>query len=143
MKPNQIILNFHEFTLACWPQMNIILKNLDWDDNPYFIDHWMQSNWEILVERQLLDGEGFLHPYGYDINPECRQTAVGSVATHRLMIVLKPEESRLEFVNFSTFSYNGNSFEPPLDKVGVRYLESGDITYIPLELVDFDIEVIK
>lgn len=142
MKPNQIILNFHKFILACWPQINIILKNLDWDDDPYFIDHWLQSNWELLVESQLLESKGFLHPYGYDINPECRQTTVGAIATHRLIVILKAKKIRYEFVNFIAASANGNSCEPPFDKVGVRDLVNGDITYIPLELVDFDVEAL-
>jgi hypothetical protein len=142
MNPNQIILNFHNFILACWPQINIILNNLDWDDNPYFIDHWLQSNWELLVERQLLDSGCFFPPYGYDTSPECRQTRVGSVATHRLMVRLSSSENKFEFVNFLTVSSSGNRIEPPFDKVGVRDSVKGEITYTPLELVEFYIESI-
>ena len=140
MNPNQVVLNFHKFILACWPQISIIMENLDWDSDSYFIDYWLQSNWELLVERQLFDGKGFLHPYGYDINPECRQTTAGAIATHRLMIVLKSKKSRYEFVNLITKTANGKSFEPPFDKIGVRDMKNGDINYLPLELVEFDVE---
>lgn len=142
MNPNQVVLNFQKFILSCWPQISLIMENLDWDSDPYFIDHWLQSNWELLVERQLFEGRGFLHPYGYSSDPECRQTAVGKVATHRLMVKLKSKKNRYEFVNFITTTTSGNSFEPPLDKVGVRDLSNGDIIYFSLALVEFEVEAI-
>ncbi len=142
MNVNQVVLSFQKYVVACWSQISLILENLDWDSDPYFIDHWLQSNWELLVERQLLKGNGFLHPYGFDANPECRQTAVGEAATHRLMVVLKSEKISYEFVSFVASTTKGNSLEPPFDKVGARDLSSRDISYFSLELVEFEVEVI-
>lgn len=53
MPVHQLIVNFQQFMLACWPQLTQVMQSLDWDNDPYFVDNWIQANWELMVEKQL------------------------------------------------------------------------------------------
>lgn len=72
MSINPLIINFHSFLISCWPSISKIVEELNWDDNPYFIENWMQANWELIVEGQILESENLLVPYGYESSSECR-----------------------------------------------------------------------
>jgi hypothetical protein len=140
MSTNQLILNFQKYILSCWPQLSVIMGNLDWDNDPYFVDNWVQANWELMVEKQLLDKEQFLPPYGYDVKPECRHTNIGKAATHRVLVSMKGDDKKYCFLSFTSKDLNSTKFEPPLKDVSVKDLSTGDISYLELNKVNFSIE---
>jgi hypothetical protein len=119
------------------------MENLDWDNDPYFVENWIQANWELMVERQILDSEQFLLPYGYDVKPECRHTNIGKAATHRVIVSLKSESKKYCFLTFTSKNSSTTKFEPPLNYIAVKDLTTGDISHIHLDKVDFSVENIS
>ncbi len=57
------IRKFRDFLNVCWPHVDDLMEDHDWDDDGNFIDDWLQVNWEFLVERELLESHGFLTPF--------------------------------------------------------------------------------
>jgi len=54
------ITHFRDFLVASWPVLDLMMKQHDWEDDGWFSDEWIQVNWEFLVERELLGGQGYL-----------------------------------------------------------------------------------
>lgn len=48
---------FREFLIASWPFLDKLMKNHDWDNDVNFTEDWVEANWELLVEREIL-GKG-------------------------------------------------------------------------------------
>ena len=140
MSANQLISNFQKFILACWPQLSVIMENLDWDNDPYFVESWIQANWELMVEKQVLDNGHLLLPYGYDVKPECRHTNRGKAATHRVIATVKNESKKYSFLSFTSKNSGAAKFDMPLEFVSVKDLSTGDISQIQLDKVEFSVE---
>ncbi|MEQ6205022.1 hypothetical protein ABMC88_18455 [Sulfitobacter sp. HNIBRBA2951] len=136
MPIESLILLFQKFLLASWPQLALIMNDHDWDDDPYFIDYWIQANWELLVEHQLLD-DVILPAYGYDVDPNARYKKKGSAPTH--YIACKPNSTKdaLVFVCFAAKNGCDISLAPPFDIVRVRCEKTLELSYMPLESVKF------
>ena len=45
---------FRNFLVSAWPYLDLMMKNHDWDNDGRFVGEWIQVNWELLVERELL-----------------------------------------------------------------------------------------
>jgi hypothetical protein len=56
------ILNFRDFLNKTNPCLNMIMKNHSWEEDTIFEEDWIQSNWEFLVERELLGKDRYLFP---------------------------------------------------------------------------------
>lgn len=54
------IRKFQKFLVVCDPYVKELMADHDWDEDPNFFRDWVQVNWEILVERELLEGHYFL-----------------------------------------------------------------------------------
>ena len=143
MPVHQLILNFQQFMLACWPHLTQIMQNLDWDNDPYFVDNWIQANWELMVEKQLDRERITLLPYGYDSSPNSRYTRVGASATHRVMCKLKDTENWLAFVSFISKAGHELKLEPPFDYVCVKNLNTNETTLWLIDDVEFFIDKIN
>ena len=142
MPVHQLILNFQQFMLACWPQLTRVMQSLDWDDDPYFVDNWIQANWELMVEKQLgIEGVSLL-PYGYNTSPGSRYTRVGASATHRVICKLKDSENRLAFLSFISKVGGELKLEPPFDNVCVKNLNTNETTSWLIGDVEFFIDKI-
>lgn len=138
MSINQLIINFRSFLIACWPSMSEILEQLDWDESPYFLDDWIQANWELMVEKQILDPGQLLVPYGYCSSPECRYTYKDENLTHR--VTCKKNGQPVPQYNFFCFvakSDGVSKIEPPFDFVNVEDFKTGDRLSLPFKDVDF------
>lgn len=142
MPLNQLIINFQYFILACWPQVSLIMEHLNWDENPYFIDEWLQSNWELLVEKQLGSDKVLLPSYGYDPSPNSRYTKVGVEPTHRIVCKALNNEKHYHFLKFVSKNGGALAFEPPFDFVAVKNAEN-KIEYLKAENVEFFVEPIE
>lgn len=137
-----MLINFQQFMLNSWPQMDQIMRGLDWDNDAYFIDRWIQANWELMVEKQIDAGDITLPPYGYDSNPNSRYTRAGVVADHRIVCKLKKNQEKYAFLGFTSKAGDKLKLEPPFDYVCVVELNSKIINSFYVGEVDFFIEKI-
>lgn len=141
---NQLFANFHSFLIAAWPNISQVLGQLDWDESPYFLDDWMQANWELLVEKQLLKSGQLLVPYGYDSSSRSRYTCQNEELTHRVQCRRKEGlECQYNFLCFVSKVDGAYVNQPPFDLVGLEDIGSGDRLNLALDEVDFFVETIK
>lgn len=144
MSINQLIINFHSFLIACWPNLSKILDQLDWDESPYFLDNWMQANWELIVEMQTLDAGQLLVPYGYGSSSGCRYTCRDAKLTHRVTCKKKcVPEYQYNFLCFVSKRDGVFKIEPPFNFIDVEDVKTGDRFSLAFDEVDFSIEKIK
>lgn len=143
MSEYQLITNFRNFLIISWPSLMKIMEHLDWDDSPYFLDEWMQANWELLVEMHILEAGQLLAPYGYNNSPACRYTQKDNSLTHRV-ICKKKSDSEFRHIFLCFKSKTGKTFkiEPPFDFVGVEDIETGDRLSVEFEGLEFSVEPI-
>jgi hypothetical protein len=142
MTAHQLILNFQQFILACWPQLSMVMEHLDWDDDPYFIDYWFQANWELMVEKQLGNAEVVLAPYGYDASPNSRYTKVGTKSTHRVLCKVEGVTGKYVFMSFVSEDDGNRKLEPPFDRISAKEVSGGEIFLFDLGDVEFELEKI-
>jgi hypothetical protein len=102
------------------------MEKHDWDDDGSFICEWLQVNWEFLIERELLEKNGFLKSYTYD---NFRITHPNAIPTHEIICKPKankqliddktkaiiPAEKTLGFAGFKRKLERGYGFYPPFD----------------------------
>lgn len=121
MQIQGLVKNYRNFLIASWDSLSEILASLDWDNSPYFVDEWMQANWELLVERHLDAGMTLL-PYGFDQSDRTRYSSSEKMSTHRI-ICDREEVSTGEKYTFLCFTGKvggGFEFGPPFDYVYVE-----------------------
>ena len=144
MPVNNLIINFHGFLVACWPNISKVLEQLDWDESPYFLDNWMQANWELIVEEQALESGRLLVPYGYNSSPRCRYTCKDGKLTHRVICRKKGQlESRYNFLCFVSKENGVFKVEPPFDFISVEDVENGERLRLAFDEVHFSIEKMR
>ncbi|AQW61478.1 hypothetical protein [Vibrio owensii] len=141
MSVYQCIVNFRDFLRASWPYLMVTIDDLDWDESPYFIDDWVQANWELLVERRVLESGHLLVPYGYNISLLCRYKEVaGNGIVHRVVCKKVGElEYRLAFLCFKSNKNEVYRIEPPFDFVGVEDIYTGERYNLRFDELEFDI----
>lgn len=134
---------FRNMIVQNWPLALSAAGKVGWDEDPYFLDRWLQANWEILVERVILD-KGFLLPYGYNDDPACRYGHKGEVATHMLVCREKSSDNsdRYAFRAFVAVKDSHAKINAPFDFVAVRSLQSEKLTFMPADDVDFEVELL-
>lgn len=144
MTASELIENFRSFLISSWPSVSKILEQLDWDSSPYFLDIWIQANWEHLVEEHLLDDGQFLRPYGYNSSPGCRTSGNGCASTHQVTCVSKIRSyaNLCVFLTFVAKKGSAWKIEPPFDHVDVEDFKTGKRYTIPIEEVDFIVKPI-
>src|SRR5258708_3964922 len=54
------ISKFRKFLNTTWPCLDDLMEDHNWDDDLDLIDDWLQVNWQLLVERELLGNHGTL-----------------------------------------------------------------------------------
>jgi hypothetical protein len=140
MNVHELVLNYREFLVASWPTLNVVLSHLDWNDSPYFVDDWLQANWELLVEAQLEDVS--LPAYGFDQSPEARYSKVGCTPTHRVICTFIHGED-MSIYSFLCFSGSDEKYKsrqaPPFDLVYVEGSSSHDRQLFPSKDVEFSV----
>lgn len=145
MGVEEIVLFFRQFLIKSWPIISQHLDSIDWDEDAYFLDDWMQANWELLVERQL-GKEIFLLPYGYDKSSMARYLSKGHEANHQIICTEKHSSNagKYEFLCFLTADsiLNDNltyKIDTPFDFVRVKELDSSKQVAFPVDKITFNI----
>ena len=138
---NESILNFRDFLNQSWPSLHKVLDCLDWDENPYFVEYWIQANWEILVENQALESGDVLEPYGYGKSPGDRYLEREKIATHRVICEKKSESNeRYIFLCFLTKIEGNGVIVPPFDYANAKDFKTNEILSLPIQTVNLTIE---
>ena len=141
MTNEEIILHFRDFLIQSWPCLSKTMHFSDWDDDPHFIDDWMQANWELLVERQI-ESVQVLAPYGYGVLSEIRYSN-NTLITHRVVCREKadPTGNTYVFQSFLT-KEDGWRIWTPFDYVEAENLATGKLSMIKFEELEFSVEQI-
>ncbi|MBV6644933.1 MAG: hypothetical protein KI790_05770 [Cyclobacteriaceae bacterium] len=89
MELDKAIKLFSSFLNVVWPVIQPLLKERDYTSDEESINDWLQSNWELLVERKVLNSNEYLEAYGdgADFNgASSRITDIDSLPTHRIIV---------------------------------------------------------
>lgn len=140
MSVNGVILRFRDLILQAWPSILSTFEHLDWDQDPYFFDDWLQANWELLVERQILKLGQTLVPYGYGGSPENRYRLCDKPASHMIICSANSGHSyHGQFLCFASKSNGNVKISPPFDFANIKDLGSKEIKSVPVGELEFDV----
>lgn len=92
MEIKEIIKIFSIFLNQSWGVIYPLMKNRTYTTEENSVNDWLQSNWEILVERKILELDEYLEIYGEgaDLNGESsRITDIKALPTHKIKIIVK------------------------------------------------------
>lgn len=120
------INSFRGFLNASWPLLDELMKDHNWDDDGSFIGQWLQVNWEFFVERELLEGHGFLTQFSVTYlsdrvtKPEAIANYTVLAKSEKTLIDAKtqavvPLEKNLKLYCFSTYKDIAYGLYPPFD----------------------------
>ncbi|MDB6081209.1 MAG: hypothetical protein JWO53_481 [Chlamydiia bacterium] len=137
------ITKFRDFLCICWPSIDSLMAGHDWHEDDNFIDDWLEANWELLVERELLRGEGFLKSFGMSpsasrvISPNQKPTYAVYAKSNNLLFDMRrttlslPTDQKLRLFSLgSSERYFG--LYPPFDAAVVFADVSKKYFYTPL-----------
>jgi len=94
METNQVIKSFASFLNASWNIAVPLLSARAYTTNENAIGDWLQANWEILVEKRVLQQNEYLEVYsdGADYNgSSSRINDLNALPTHSLNALLERE----------------------------------------------------
>ena len=138
---------FVDFLVKSWPSLDDLMYDHDWDEDGYFSSNWMQVNWEFLVERELIKGQGFLT----EIEGSARVTYPQAKATHKVLCKVKDPVILIDWIK-KTENHEGEylilegfltpvetsfGLYPPFDYVDIRTIDNKKIYRAPLNQCQF------
>jgi hypothetical protein len=126
------IERFRNFLNSAWPALTEVLGEHDWDDDAYFLEDWLDANWNLLVCRQLLGKGSVLQPFAIatnEINKGNYSHRLESMGDRKLFVSLGSGEEFFEFA-------------PPFDKVKVMS-QSGVTEVVPWPSLQFELKRIS
>lgn len=127
----RVMAQFREFLLNSWPALQPILQNHDWDEDAYFLEDWLDRNWDLLVGRQLLGRKANLQPLSAGFN---------NIKNGKYPICIRAEAPiRGTFVSMGTCE-DGFSLAPPFDKVKILK-DDGMVEILPLTAISFRLSI--
>ncbi len=133
-----------------------IMEDHDWDDDGWFLNDWIQVNWELLVEREMLGrnlglsqlstvylGGSILHP---ERAPEYVvfarfEEGLKDVKSQKAL----PDKKSLRLFSFNVLSgeNKGLAFGPPFDLACLVDDETNDLYTVPVSEVRFFLHEIR
>lgn len=125
------IEQFRGFLNSAWPALTEVLNKHDWDDDAYFLEDWLDANWNLLVSRQLLGKGGGLQPFA---------VATNGIRKGHYGYRLESTRDRKIFVSLGS---GEDVFEvaPPFDKVKVMN-QNGVAEVLPWLSLRFELKAI-
>lgn len=139
----QLMVSFRNFLNSSWPSVMETMEEHDWDDSPYFLDQWIQANWELLVEKHILEPKQLLVPYGYNSSPGCRYSHKEDKSTHRVVCKKKGDaDFGYIFLCFESKMKGAYSISPPFDYASIKNIKEGTILDVDFKALEFAIEPI-
>ena len=138
---------FTDFLVKSWSSLSDLMDDHDWDDDGDFTSDWMQVNWEFLVERELIKGQGFLT----EIEWSARVTYPQAKATHKVICKVKDPVILIDWIK-KTENHEGEDLilegfltpvetsfglYPPFDYADIRTIDNKKIYRAPLNQCQF------
>jgi hypothetical protein len=118
----QTIERFRKFLVASWPAFQAILHEHDWDNDAYFLEDWIDSNWQLLVGRPLFGNEVKIQPMSASTN---------DIKKKKYKLCLRSESPIVgTFISLGTLK-EGFSLNAPFDMVRIL-TDSGTEEVLPL-----------
>ncbi len=142
------ILNFRNFLLHSWHDLDLLMSNHNWDDDASFTLEWLEANWEFLVERELLEKGNFLRPYYYTNR---RITYPNEKPTYEIICKAKPgnyliddkngikipNDIQLIFGGYVSRQNPGYGWYPPFNYVTLFTSEKKELFRAQIETLEF------
>lgn len=155
MDIDKAIRIFSDFLNKSWGVIIPLLSDRSYTTDESSKSDWLQSNWEILVERKVLQLNEYLEVYGEgaDFNGESsRITDIESFPTHSVKVLVNNEK---DVLNNSEVESSEYTFErlvgfrdgfytdiPPFDFVLVQDEDIGIERVFLLEQIKFELQSI-
>ncbi|MDB6081213.1 MAG: hypothetical protein JWO53_485 [Chlamydiia bacterium] len=148
------ITKFRDFLCICWPSIDSLMDDHDWDNDGGFFSDWLAVNWELLVERELLCGKGFLKPFGIThldsrvIFPNQKPTHAVYAKSNNLLFDMRkppvslPTDQKLRLFSFGSSKKNFG-LHPPFDVAAVFADISKKYFYVLFKELQFYIDSIE
>ncbi len=141
------IIKFRDFLISCWPKLEELMEEHDWDDDGNFIIDWLQANWEFLVERELLGKGNYLPLFTWG----GRKTSSEKAANYKIVCQIDNKDCLIDkFTKTRNFANEelyisvfltpmGTSYwwHPPFDYVNLRTLDQKKLYTVPFDSVRF------
>lgn len=138
---------FRQFLVSNMPYLNDFMKNHDWDSDMDLTLDWIQVNWELLVERELLGKDKYLTPLSTPLSVRITNKNVNpnySVVTQILKNLpdLKtgknlPKNTPLRFLGFCSAVKNGFGLYPPFDLADLVLDSTKESFVVPFAELEF------
>ena len=113
MNLDTAIRYFSKFINDSWLNVMPLLKERDYTSNESSIGDWLQSNWEILVERKILKVDQYLEVYGEgaDFNgTSSRITDVNALPNFSIKVIERSGGQVIDLLNDEYVSMHNTSF---------------------------------
>lgn len=154
---NEILEDYISLLRLYWPSIEQLIST---DTTGSFKDNWLQANWELIVERQLMSSDTYLEVYGdgADCNDaSSRVLFPNENATYNL--ILKPKnkdnvydilgeiyinnkDNDIIFQKFVTIKEDGWYYEePPFDMVEALYRD--EVIIVRFDAVNVELGIIS
>ena len=143
---------FSTFLNNSWNNITPLLSDRPYTTNESSISDWLQSNWEILVERKVLSLNEYLEVYGdgADFNgTSSRITDIESTPTHSVIVLIdsgrdilndeKIDNSEYVFEKLVGFSDGFYTDTPSFNFVLVQDEDAGTERVFLLERIRFEL----
>lgn len=153
MDIDKVIRVFSDFLNKSWGVIIPLLSDRSYTTEESSKSDWLQSNWEILVERKVLQLNEYLEVYGEgaDFNGESsRITDIDSFPTHFVKVLVNNDK---DILNNSEIESSEYTFErlvgfrdgfytdiPPFDFVLVQDEDIGIERVFLLEQIKFELQ---
>lgn len=144
------IITFREFLLTSWNDYhNLVAGHLHEMDSD-FLDDWIQANWEFLVERELLQNQGYVNSIGVSY-PQPRITYPDAECTYLVLCHSKSIagefdiNKKIKLTKDSSFIFrcffskvdDNLILSPPFDLIGGSFIGSGELFFFELNQIEF------
>jgi len=157
MNLDRAIRIFSDYLNASWYVVNPLLRDRTYTTDEFSINDWLQANWEILVEKKILQQNEYLEFYGDGADffgASSRMTEIEALPIFAVKIILDGETVK-DFLNNETilkteFSFDRlvgfkNGFyvsEPPFNYVLIQDDDVGIERVFPLDSIKFELQKI-
>jgi hypothetical protein len=154
MEINKAIRIFSDFLNYSWDKVIPLLIDRSYTSDESSINDWLQANWEILVERNVLSQNGYLEFYGDGADcygASCRMTDIEADSTFAVKVKLDkknandilnneilPTNAVFSFDKLVNFKNGFYLNEPPFDYVLIQDNNGKDRVF-QLENVIFEL----
>lgn len=109
MNINNTIKIFNNYLNSAWKITFPLLKDRFYTSDEESINDWLQANWELLVERKILDANEYLEVYGDGADfygSSSRITDIKALPTHRVVANSLNKTQLHDILNNETIEYD-------------------------------------